>query len=711
MQSEESFGDLGVGQRLADWSPYDQRPQLATDELVRIATEALELTSDLYVHLSLKRRLHAADPERRLKVLLSQLGARSATTRHIPTEEEFHVEMLEIFAALRDLHTRYILPRPWRNTIAFLPFAVEECYGYPGRDSDESVFVVTKTAKQVNHPTFEPGVRVTHWNGTPVDLIVDRNGRRCGGSNRAAQRARGTEWLTFRWLGAITRPDEEQVRVRYKGVNGHCDDVEWDWHIAQRPEDDERPDPLTLGPCGLVLGLDQEGEWIRRVKRSLFAPAPEQTEFETSMPDVFRAQRIPESDFGYLRIFTFFADNRERLVAEAERLLRALPPAGLAIDVRANNGGDIEAAEDVLQLLGGDSITREPFAFRNTTLTARLVETSLFAADQPDTRDAVLGSITQGLETGARFSRGFALESSQKDGHRARAYDGPVALVVDALSYSATDVFAAGFQDNALGRVIGTSDSTGAGGANVWPFEWVQAMLSEAGDSVVQPLAHGASFTVAVRRSTRVGPHIDTPLEDFGVQPDGTPYRLTFTDVMKGNTDLRIHAAEVLTKESRPPVRTGPRLPRRGRNREARAHAQPERAPERQRSTGTYIVLADFIGSQPRPRRYWRPGGPPEDPASHLRDLVDRAEGVNAREVWATFGPHDIVAVLEADTAMHVAEVVRALSAVADVRTTTLTALDTPAESARRFWDLASGHLRGGHLRGGHLRGGYFRGG
>ena len=38
-----------------------------------------------------------------------------------------------------------------------------------------------------------------------------------------------------------------------------------------------------------------------------------------------------------------------------------------------------------------------------------------------------------------------------------QVYYGPVVLITDALSYSATDIFAAGFQDNEVGLVLGTA--------------------------------------------------------------------------------------------------------------------------------------------------------------------------------------------------------------------------------------------------------------
>ena len=36
--------------------------------------------------------------------------------------------MSEIFHSLRDLHTNYLLPGPYRGRVAFLPFLVEEFF-------------------------------------------------------------------------------------------------------------------------------------------------------------------------------------------------------------------------------------------------------------------------------------------------------------------------------------------------------------------------------------------------------------------------------------------------------------------------------------------------------------------------------------------------------------------------------------------------------
>jgi hypothetical protein len=55
-----------------------------------------------------------------------------------------------------------------------------------------------------------------------------------------------------------------------------------------------------------------------------------------------------------------------------------------------------------------------------------------------------------------------------------RKYPGPIVLIVDALCYSAADIFAASFQDNEIGKIIGIDDRTGAGGASPWRYGELQ---------------------------------------------------------------------------------------------------------------------------------------------------------------------------------------------------------------------------------------------
>ena len=115
-----------------------------------------------------------------------------------------------------------------------------------------------------------------------------------------------------------------------------------------------------------------------------------------------------------------------------------------------------------------------------------------------------------------------------------QVYYGPVVLITDALSYSATDIFAAGFQDNEVGVVLGTSGNTGAGGANFWSLDDLLRAQKKNPKSPFKTLPKGAEMIVAMRRSIRVGLRAGSPLEEFGVAPD-VLHLMTERDVLEDN--------------------------------------------------------------------------------------------------------------------------------------------------------------------------------
>ena len=297
----------------------------------------------------------------------------------------------------------------------------------------------------------------------------------------------------------------------------------------------------------MALGVDEQSEWIRRVKRALF-PAKETLETvrpSPNLPDVFRSGPIPNagSPFGYLRIHTFDVEDEQGFFDEAIRILRELPKGGLILDVRGNSGGLIPAAERLLQLFTTRRIEPEPLRFRNTRFTFDLVSSSRFELGGSGAlKRSLAGSIRTGRYTGEPFSAAYPLDPADAyNGARDEdRYPGPVVLVVDGLSYSATDIFAAGFQDHGIGLVLGTTRQTGGGGANVWSYENVRELLG------IEPeLPYGASFTMAMRASSRVGPRAGYPLEDLGVTADYL-HRPTSADVLDSNRDLRDHALGIL---------------------------------------------------------------------------------------------------------------------------------------------------------------------
>jgi C-terminal processing protease CtpA/Prc len=122
-----------------------------------------------------------------------------------------------------------------------------------------------------------------------------------------------------------------------------------------------------------------------------------------------------------------------------------------------------------------------------------------------------------------------------------------VIVVTNALSYSAAEFFAAGFQDHG-GKVLGIDETTGGGGANVKTHEELREYFKRAPNSPFKALPRQAELKVAYRRALRVGPQIGNDVEDFGIVPD-YHHRMTRNDVLKGNVDLINCAASLLVRK------------------------------------------------------------------------------------------------------------------------------------------------------------------
>jgi C-terminal processing protease CtpA/Prc len=210
----------------------------------------------------------------------------------------------------------------------------------------------------------------------------------------------------------------------------------------------------------------------------------------------------------------------------------------LILDVRGNGGGLIMFGERMLQLLTPLPIDPARFSFVNSRRTQDLT------SQDPDFR-AWRDSIAQSIETGTEYSQGFPLDPVASYNDIGQKYQGPVVLITDALCYSTTDIFAAGFQDHKIGVILGVDDTTGAGGANVWEYSYIAQLLADPHFPIDLP--QQASFRFAVRRVTRVGANSGVLLEDLGVKADER-HNMTRRDILERNVDLIEHAGKILKK-------------------------------------------------------------------------------------------------------------------------------------------------------------------
>jgi hypothetical protein len=320
-----------------------------------------------------------------------------------------------------------------------------------------------------------------------------------------------------------------------------------------------------------VLGIDVAADAVREARRLIFEPAAlrgvseggeqeglrgsasptsateaaTETEITIKHPwtAAFRARRvlIDGVAYGHIRIHTFYVPDADGFVAEFIRLLSQMPDTGLILDVRGNGGGNILAAERVLQTLTAVEIEPERLQFIVSAGTLDLCMNN--PATGPIALDQWLPSIEEGVETGSVYSHAFPLTSRASCNAIGQQYYGPVVLVVDGNCYSATDIFAAGFQDHQIGPVLGVSDATGAGGANVWEHKLLHQVLPA--NWGLKSLPAQAGLRVAIRQCLRVGRKAGALLEDYGVVPDSV-HLPTRSDLTQGDRDLLARAAEVL---------------------------------------------------------------------------------------------------------------------------------------------------------------------
>ena len=528
---------------------FEKRGSLSRRDRLRIVEQALLLLNMNYVHLPLKRAMHAVDPIQRLKLLRFRLLEMKDS--ELPTAMQFHQRMMEIFASTRDLHTMYLLPAPFVDHVAYLPFLIEQYFERNQKGERVEKFMVSRVVKgfveSIPDPgpevlAFEPGVEVLFWNGVPIKRAIELNGESQAGSNIEARFARGLDNLTIRPLDTSLPPDEMWVNLTYRSKTGETFTITHKWLVVKTGE---AGTPLLSSKATRKkrAAIDIKKSKINKLTRTLFAPRD--VPVRDSLKNILYAEtrKVNGREYGYIRLFTFEVGDPDEFVTDFVQVITSdeFPQEGLIIDVRSNPGGRIRAGERLLQLFTPRRIKPELFEFLNTPLNLEICR----SAPKNWHLDQWAQSIAESVITGATYSTGFPLNSQESCNDIGQKYYGPVVLITDALSYSTTDMFAAGFQDNEIGEVLGTSDNTGAGGAEFWRYQDLVNATQGNSVSPFKPLPRGADIVLAVRRSIRVGRHAGRPLEELGIVPDQRHY-MTRRDVLRSNDDLIRRAAGML---------------------------------------------------------------------------------------------------------------------------------------------------------------------
>ena len=622
---------------------------LTQQDRILIVAQAIQMLDNFYVHRPLKEAIHAVRPIQRLRVLQRHL--QQATDIPVGEQDEltFHNTLTQIFNSVRDLHTGYQLPRPYRDYIAYLPFEVASFY-----EDGQRRYLVTRVMPGYTFALaeFGPGAELLYWNGMAIERAIRANADQTAGGNEAARHARGVSALTLRPMNTALPPDADFVDLEFVPRGADANDpaahrpMRQQWFVRYAPTtvggvaavasapamvagagSGAATPPMTATPSAITfaaqssvdlgresaarssdlifteppstappniaagsastvrnlglaaaLGLDTAADAVREARQLIFestalrelqranigdelvgirgSASPESVddtgtgaEITVKVPwnAAFRVRtfNINGATYGHIHIRTFYVEDADGFVQEFIRLLEQMPESGLILDVRGNGGGNIRAAERLLQTLVAAEIEPERMQFIVTPGTLDLCRNNPASSQIP--LHLWRPSLEEAVETASIYSHAFPLTCKESCNAIGQRYYGPKVLIVDGNCYSATDIFTAGFQDHRIGQILGVSTNTGAGGANVWEH-WLlhEALPSGWG---LKPLPNQAGMRVAIRQCLRVGPRAGALLEDFGVVPDEV-HLPTREDVMEGDRMLLTRAAELLAAQS-----------------------------------------------------------------------------------------------------------------------------------------------------------------
>ena len=572
--------DLGIPdlhiQPLADFLREAEQHRTSTADRDTIVHQATLIFDHLYPHMPFKTELYAFQHPS------DYLRAEVQPNLDTLPELDFQARMITAFSLVRDAHTLYGLPSPFRGAVAFLPIQIQ---AYLDQKTGWR-FIVTRAMHTspdagFEHDTFGPGAEIVGWGNLTTLAHIERTEAHLPGGNYFASFLRGVIHSTLRPLVFVQLPfsDELPNAILHYIPRGQTlrRVIELPWGVATG-FDHAASFPASVFSVSPSLAIARSYGRLIHKRKPISTPPRTDPDHASTMPDVFEFRTTaddpdlvdphqPGARFGYLRIRAFSDASTalgatDRMVDEFRRILTLLDqtaPDGLVLDLRNNPGGDVRAAERMLQMLTPQPVEPTRFHLANTPVVLEILRNlaALRTESLTPEEDLQLASAMAELEawmddagqdplpSGSRLTTGKPLTPPDAANDTGQIYHGRgVALLVNSLTYSAADIFAAGFQDHSIGPILGTALGTGGGGADVWSH---QDLIEKIGPRPAIPLMSlpgNASMSLAIRRCSRVLRSEGEPVEDKGVMVD--IYYITDNpdDLMAGNPGIIRRALE-----------------------------------------------------------------------------------------------------------------------------------------------------------------------
>lgn len=553
-----------TGITLAEFRAQPPRSPFSAHDRLTLLDGLETMLEGAYTHLPLKRARYGFDPVQRLRILRMQVEGLAP--------DAFDAEVDDIINRLRDFHTVYSRPG-YDGLVAALPCIIELYFD----KKEKAHYIASNVSDWGRKDDFKAGVEVDTWNGVPIERAVQRYAEQESAGRADSMRSAALWTLTQRPLETYSLPDEDTVTIGFRQVNsagtpvGKRLFVSLEWRVLNtrfvarfrqgKRYSSKKVRVLAMNPTAAVIkkarllvfasqALRGESKVFNKDNQAKEPVGTKVRGLKNSLPDFLSAEILrgfkPGADFGYLRLWDFEVPSVREYLAEMRRLLALLPARGLILDVRGNPGGYVVAAELALQFFTPKPIEPTRFAFLATDLNRRLA----MGDKKRNEMWPWLHSLKAAVRNGELYSASLPITIPNKCNLAGQVYGGPVILIADTDTYSAGDLFSAGFVDNGIGRMVCVGDSTGAGGASVWTYAEMRRFAARTVRRMIPPLPKGGGLQFSFMRATRVGPSLGALIEDVGVSV-GPPdrYRITRDDLLCENRDLIAHCIGWLDKQ------------------------------------------------------------------------------------------------------------------------------------------------------------------
>lgn len=520
-------------------------PELSNSEKRVMVEQAQIFLRDLYVHRFEKLDFYQGleDPVPAIEDVVRNIDSL--------TSAEMEETIYRIFVSQRDLHLNYIFPSPYGDYRSLLPLTLtrtaSEADFFEVRVNAFSEDLFDEFASDQRRPLI--GDQVLRYNKMPIRRAVRRQLETAQGANRFGgfSRALGQMTVVPHFLHLVPEENEVEITLMSSGsttsMYGEIYTVTLPW-ITQVPDIaatqstasalQRQAAPKKFDPSQLTEGVDLWQKAFNDITKAHgLVPKSEFPSNPSNEPALtWGVIDTVYGNYGYLRLTTFSpGSGTDFTLEEVRRLIfeELSETRGLIFDVRNNGGGSIVLADKLSQLFMPNEALAINARLLNTDLNREIFNNSIFGQfSNPEWTEVIneaegTGWIHTNLAPFTRVAQANELGQS---------YYKPVAVLANARSYSATDLFSCSMQDNGAAVLYGEDPRTGAGGANVI----THALFNQVLPSVFEALPGNHAMRVSWRQSVRFGPSEGRVIEDFGCRAT-VDVSQTKNDVIYGNED------------------------------------------------------------------------------------------------------------------------------------------------------------------------------